>query len=146
MPLLGGYLWPTWWHTMLQPFSVICLLSWVIENWTWNVYRLIFVLLLLLCICNFVVVVIVVINLIVPTQLQVNNNNNKITHKQQQQQQKINLHIFPFQFSTTHIHWITLCILLHCNIWLTSLTVEHQMSRKNIWTHNTLQLSTSLGH
>ena len=159
---------------------IICLFNWVIDNWTENVYKLIFFMLLLFCICDFVVVA--------TTKLHSNNNkhnnNNKISlfiieHKMyvylsfcscccfscvmlfllQQQNYTVNnnnnkhndknikkmiLQKCPNQFAITCIDWITVLILLHYNVWLTFPTVEQQVTK--ILTHNTLELSSALGH
>ena len=63
------------------------------------------------------------------TKLHINNNKKKI-----------NLHTFPFQFSITHINSFPCIAMYDC----TSPIVEQQMT--TIWTHYTLQLSTSLHH
>ena len=107
--------------------------DWVIDNCTEDVCRLSFLFLLLCLMCNFVVAT---------TKLQIENNNNN--NNKNNKNNKITLHKCPDQFWTTNIYWITVLILLHCNVWLAFPIVEQQMTK--IWTHNTLELSTILGH
>ena len=83
--------------------------------------------------------------------------NNKITDEQQQQQQQQ-------QQQTTkraiYIHTIIFCLIfqnsyplnnstqspaLQCMTYLSSGWTSNE-KKKKIWTHNTLQVSTSLGH
>ena len=79
------------------------------DHWTVNVCRLIFLFLLLFFMCQFVVVAV--------TKLDSKNNNN---NKHNSNNKKITLHSSTDQFnSRTHIYWITVLILLHCNVLLT---------------------------
>ena len=77
------------------------------DHWTVNVCRLIFLFLLLFFMCHFIVVAV--------TKLDSNNNN-----KYNNNNKKITLHSSTDQFNLrTHIYWIRVLILLHCNVLLT---------------------------